>query len=202
MEGHQKRVCLAWTAALGAASAVCAALVDRPAAASLALLSQMPAAYTFVEVVIQFGKAGTLALLSLAALLCGRLRRIPAAREAAVRALAALALSGVLAQALKFAVRRPRPYIPAHLVGDHSTGYYRSFPSADAAAAFAFAFAFSAVFPRSRPWLVIAASAVCVGRVLRLAHYPSDVLAGAAAGVAGYAAAEWALGLMRRRSGK
>ena len=58
-----------------------------------------------------------------------------------------------------------------------------SFPSGHAATSFAGALVLAAVLPRAAPALVALALAVSFSRIYVGAHYPSDVLAGAALGV-------------------
>jgi len=90
--------------------------------------------------------------------------------------LAALAIKGL--------VQRPRPSVTvpeAHpLMG--AGGY--SMPSGHAATAFAGAVALAYLCPRGAPWFFVLAVAVAFSRVYVGVHYPGDVLAGAALGVA------------------
>jgi membrane-associated phospholipid phosphatase len=62
---------------------------------------------------------------------------------------------------------------------------YASMPSGHAIDAFAIAMAFGALWPRARPVLWTYAAAIAVSRVVLTAHFPSDVVAGAAVGVVG-----------------
>jgi undecaprenyl-diphosphatase len=62
---------------------------------------------------------------------------------------------------------------------------YASFPSGHATTAFAALVAFGLVFPRTRPVLWLYALLVAASRVIVSAHYPSDVIAGAAFGAFG-----------------
>ena len=59
-----------------------------------------------------------------------------------------------------------------------------SFPSAHATSSLAAATAFGRVEPRTRLPLYALAAAICVTRPYLGMHYPSDVLAGAALGIA------------------
>jgi undecaprenyl-diphosphatase len=97
---------------------------------------------------------------------------------------AALALG--VAHLIADVVQRPRPYVAhpgdAHLFIPASPDY--SFPSDHATAAFAIAVA---IWLRHRRagWLALAmAATVSLSRVIVGTHYPADVLAGAALGVA------------------
>jgi membrane-associated phospholipid phosphatase len=62
---------------------------------------------------------------------------------------------------------------------------YASLPSGHATTAFAAAVAIGALYPRARIPMWIFAAAIAVSRVVLAAHYPSDVIAGAAAGACG-----------------
>jgi undecaprenyl-diphosphatase len=64
-----------------------------------------------------------------------------------------------------------------------------SFPSDHAAAAFAIAFAVLFVSRRAGAWFLVGAAAIGVSRILIGLHYPGDILAGAAVGLA----AAWAV---------
>ncbi|MBI2417622.1 MAG: phosphatase PAP2 family protein [Ignavibacteriales bacterium] len=80
---------------------------------------------------------------------------------------------------------RPRPFktLTDVLLPNGPTGTF-SFPSNHALNNFAIATFFSAIYPKARVWLFIAASLVAISRVYTGVHYPSDILAGAAAGAA------------------
>ncbi len=62
---------------------------------------------------------------------------------------------------------------------------YASMPSGHAITAFGVLVAFGAVFPRLRPLLWLYAIAIAISRVVVSAHFPSDVVAGAAFGAIG-----------------
>jgi membrane-associated phospholipid phosphatase len=62
---------------------------------------------------------------------------------------------------------------------------YASLPSGHAIDAFAIAAALGALWPRARPVLWAYAITIAVSRVVLTAHFPSDVVAGAAAGAVG-----------------
>ena len=64
----------------------------------------------------------------------------------------------------------------------HNGSAWQSFPSAHTATAVALSFVLAAFYPRGRFLFAAFAAAVGVQRVLGSAHYPSDVLAGAAIG--------------------
>lgn len=95
---------------------------------------------------------------------------------------AALVFGSFLAnQAVKFAVRRPRPDLPdlPPLVHTRSN---RSYPSAHATTSAAAAVALSRVLPAGPLYAV--AAALALSRLYLGVHYPSDTVAGAALGVA------------------
>jgi membrane-associated phospholipid phosphatase len=85
--------------------------------------------------------------------------------------------------AVKLLVRRPRPRLRRlpPLAGAPSE---LSFPSAHATSSLAAATAFGRVEPRTRVPLYGLAAAICATRPYLGMHYPSDMLAGAALGVA------------------
>ncbi|MEO3974579.1 phosphatase PAP2 family protein [Streptomyces sp. CAU 1734] len=123
-----------------------------------------------------FGAAAGIAVL-------GRSAR---SRRAAVRGVASLALASTVINTVgKRSVRRARPLLDAVPVMRRlkRQPFTTSFPSGHSASAAAFA---AGVALESRGWgAVIAPVAVSVGfsRIYTGAHYPSDVLAGAALGV-------------------
>ena len=84
---------------------------------------------------------------------------------------------------VKLAVRRPRPRLRRlpPLAGAPSE---LSFPSAHATSSLAAATAMGRVAPGARPPLYGLAAAICLTRPYLGMHYPSDVLAGAALGLA------------------
>jgi membrane-associated phospholipid phosphatase len=94
-------------------------------------------------------------------------------------------LAGLASDVIKVLVGRSRPWVlfseggydfwPLQLNAD-----YQSFPSGHAACAAAAALTFAVVAPRYRVQLLLAALLVALTRVVILAHYLSDVVAGAA----------------------
>ncbi|MFH1732012.1 MAG: phosphatase PAP2 family protein, partial [Planctomycetota bacterium] len=112
--------------------------------------------------------------------------------ELALTALAAALGGALLSSLIKFAVGRARPDA---LPDDGSS---RSFPSGHATVMFAIAFVLARRFPRFRFAAYLGAAAIAATRVLLNKHYPSDVLAGAALGLA-VGAASTSLSPMLRR---
>jgi undecaprenyl-diphosphatase len=104
----------------------------------------------------------------------------------------AIALPGLVVTIVKRMIGRGRP-----LVGGSADPFlylplgwnveYASLPSGHAANAFAAVMAIGALWPRMRPLLWAYAVVIAISRVVLLAHFPSDALAGAVAGVAGAA---------------
>jgi membrane-associated phospholipid phosphatase len=104
----------------------------------------------------------------------------------------AIALPGLLVTSIKRVIGRGRP-----LVGGSVDPFlylplgwnveYASLPSGHATTAFAAAMAIGALWPKTRPLMWTYALVIALSRVVLTAHFPSDVLAGAAAGVAGAA---------------
>ncbi|MEU5716668.1 phosphatase PAP2 family protein [Streptomyces sp. NPDC020403] len=108
-------------------------------------------------------------------------------RRAALSGLASMALAQLLSNAAcKQLVERPRPpkeWIPHDEVDDRPDS--SSFPSGHTAAATAFTTAVALTWPAVGAVCAIPAAMVAVERVHSGAHYPSDVTAGAAIGLAG-----------------
>lgn len=107
----------------------------------------------------------------------------PKRRERWLRAVPVAPAAVGLNYLVKIAVRRDRPRLQ-RLPPLASAPSALSFPSAHATASLAAATAFGRVEPRARLPLYGLAAAVCVTRPYLGMHYPSDVLAGAALGVA------------------
>lgn len=108
-------------------------------------------------------------------------------RRAALRGWLAIAVSsGVFNHSIKLLVRRARPdleLVPSDRQPVKSTSTF-SFPSGHTASAFAFTTGIAPEFPRLAAVLHVVAVAMGYSRVHAGMHYPSDVVAGAAAGTA------------------
>jgi undecaprenyl-diphosphatase len=107
----------------------------------------------------------------------------PPRRSRWLRAAAVPVAAIGLNYAVKLAVRRPRPQLPGlpPLSGAPSS---LSFPSAHATSSFAAATAMGRIAPSKRVALLAAATAMAATRPYLGMHYPSDVVAGAALGIA------------------
>ncbi len=98
----------------------------------------------------------------------------------------AVLASGLVSQALKHVIGRPRPRMnmsPFELTGYSADADFHSMPSGHTAICFALAVILAARFPR-HAWVFYAMAAwVGVGRVLGASHYLSDVMAAALLGL-------------------
>ena len=131
----------------------------------------------------------------------------PARRGSLPRLAAATLAAGLVVDVVKLALPRIRPeafdfgggvlstfpgYMPLAVTGEDWASVLRSgqsFPSGHTATAVALALALGTLYPRGRWWFLVIALLVACQRVESGAHYPSDVLCGAAVGnlVAAYA---------------
>lgn len=103
--------------------------------------------------------------------------------------LAVNAASGALSLIVKSVVGRARPRLydvvgPFHFDLFSWKSSVLSFPSGHSVTAFATATALAFMWPRWKFALIAVAVLICVSRVVTGAHYPSDVIAGAALGAA------------------
>ncbi len=98
--------------------------------------------------------------------------------------LAGIIASGLLVQVLKHIVGRERPRLTDNLVlvGPSLQRGYDSFPSGHTTVSFCMAYILSAYFPRYRAYFYFLATMIGLERVEGIAHFPSDVLAGAIMG--------------------
>ena len=104
----------------------------------------------------------------------------------------AIAAPGLFSTVVKRVIGRARPLLD---VNDNPFTYmpfswrpdYASLPSGHATTAASVAVAFGALWPRARPVLWLYALVIMASRVVVMAHHPSDVVAGAAVGIAGAA---------------
>ena len=109
--------------------------------------------------------------------------------ERALYFFAVIAVSGIVAQVIKHVIGRARPVLlaadgPYHFEFFSIRNALASFPSGHTTSAFAAAVALGYMRPAWRWWLLAAAVTIGLSRVLVGAHYPSDVVGGAALGSA------------------
>jgi undecaprenyl-diphosphatase len=151
--------------------------------------------------ITEFGRSGWylfpagFLLLAIAAAASPRLGRVTYGVLTAVAArigfvFLAIGVPGLFVAIIKRVIGRARPL---HFDGVGSLDFapfawradYASLPSGHATTACAAAVALGALFPQARTILWIFAGAIALSRVVVGAHYPSDVLAGAAVGSLG-----------------
>ncbi|HEX5647309.1 MAG TPA: phosphatase PAP2 family protein [Nitrospira sp.] len=132
------------------------------------------------------GEGTHLVVLSLVLVGAGWLFSWAVVRHAGIQTLLAHGLAALLVNGLKHLIGRPRPKF-AHS-GDWQfdpswVSGFDSFPSGHSAASFAVATVLAKRFPRFAPLCIGVAAFVMLSRVLRGAHFPTDVVGGAIVGV-------------------
>lgn len=130
------------------------------------------------------GIGSVAAAICLALLLLGQITGNAHLRKMAHAGLAACIVSLIIAQTIKHLWDKPRPLaviFEARPIG--KTLFWNSFPSGHTATAFAMAIAMGAFVPRLRVFLLLLATLVAVSRIYVGAHYPTDVIGGAALGI-------------------
>ena len=113
--------------------------------------------------------------------------RLTVLAQRAVFFLLTIAISGIAVQVLKHVIGRARPKLIEQwgTLSLHPFTWpnnYASFPSGHTTSAFAAATALSLMVPPLRWPMFLCAIAIGLSRIVVGAHYPSDVLAGAALG--------------------
>lgn len=183
----------AFAAALAVAASLDADLARDAAQAPRALVAFGLVVTEFGRSEYMFGISALVGLAAVAALRRGHTKwRGSSLRLVAERALyvfATVALSGIADQVLKHLVGRARPRLlrldgPFHFEPLSIADVLASFPSGHTTSAFAAAVALGLIRPAWRGRLLAAACLIGASRVLVGAHYPSDVVGGAALGTA------------------
>jgi lipid A 4'-phosphatase len=194
----QRRRLLAWILVAVLATAVTMAFVDRPVAQFFH--DGDARVHTIFEFITTFGLSGSYLVVS-GLLFIGlriaaaKARDTALARRLLLNAYRALyifvvvAVSGIATDLIKVICGRARPKL---LFSDNVYGFfwgatqadYWSFPSGHATTAAALATGLFLLWPRALPLYVVAALLVMASRVVLDVHYTSDVIAGAAIGVA------------------
>ena len=196
-EAHRRLDALAILLAMGIIIAVAVNVDEWSARAGAGLPAGLRSAFNTITYLGLSGYMFSLAGLSfLGALMArgrGRGARFDLAclclAERAAFIIAVLAVSGLASQALKHLFGRARPSLielvgPFHFDVLALKSTYASMPSGHSVSAFAMAVSLGWIVPRLRWPLLILAALVAASRVIISAHYPSDVIAGAALGVA------------------
>jgi membrane-associated phospholipid phosphatase len=102
----------------------------------------------------------------------------------------AIGVPGLFVTTVKRMIGRARPLATGHVDPFAFAPFiwradYASLPSGHATTAFSVLVAFGTLWPRARTALLLYALAIAASRVMVMAHYPSDVLAGAVVGTVG-----------------
>lgn len=150
-----------------------------------------------VSVLSEAGDQPQIRMLAGAVVFAGLLRRDARLTKAGIRMIAAHELATMVKNAIKHRVDRTRPRSreqaeDAHKMrpGDDHSKEETSFPSGHSAGAASVARAFVREFPEHAAPAYAAAGAIALAQIPRCAHYPTDVGAGLAIGVAAEAAVD------------
>lgn len=178
---------------------LCMVLIDAPV---IRAVGRLPHWITWsFDQITDYGKSGWflwplgVLFLALAALDQAKLTRISQAVLAAVMVrvgflFLAIGVPGLFVAIVKRMIGRARPLATGHIDPFVFAPFiwradYASLPSGHATTAFSVLVAFGTLWPRGRTVLLLYALAISVSRVMVMAHYPSDVLAGAVVGTVG-----------------
>lgn len=107
--------------------------------------------------------------------------------------IASLGATYVVQRLVKPMFRRRRPWVERDVIVVGLRTADASFPSGHSASSFAAATALATFYPATAPLLFALATGVAVSRVHLGHHFPSDVVAGSALGVAGGTVIAWML---------
>jgi membrane-associated phospholipid phosphatase len=102
----------------------------------------------------------------------------------------AIAVPGLFVTIVKRMIGRARPLVAGHIDPFAFAPFiwhaaYASLPSGHATTAFSVLAAFGLLWPRGRTVLLLYALLISLSRIMVMAHFPSDVLAGAVVGTVG-----------------
>ena len=161
-------------------------LVDYSVAA-WATQCKAPLLDLLVAMINPIGSGVTLLIACVALALVSRALDRPRLHDASLVAALAFMSAGLVEFTLKVLVGRPRPdtgLAAAGIMGPSWAPGIDSFPSGHATSVFAVATVFAAYYPGLRWPLYLLAAAIAVGRVYLERHYLSDIVAGAALGMA------------------
>lgn len=169
-------------------SAICVGVVDQPCSGFLHSHPLEGELTNVFEAVEHFGTPYGAVLILVTIWI-----NIPTLRSRVARTMAAAISAGLAADIVKLCVTRTRPKafdfhqsIWSSFTGVFEWGVggskHQGFPSAHTAFAIAFAVMLAELFPKSRRWFLCLGALVALQRITTLAHFPSDVLAGAAVG--------------------
>lgn len=176
---------------------ICMVFIDGPVARAV---SHAPAwAVWPFQQITDFGKSGwflwPLGLLFLALAALPPLTKVSQAVLAAVMVrvgflFLAIGVPGLAVSIVKRMIGRARPLATGHIDPFAFAPFiwradYSSLPSGHATTAFSVLVAFGTLWPRARTALLLYALLILASRIMVMAHYPSDVLAGAVVGSVG-----------------
>lgn len=163
---------------------------------------------TALDLLSKLGDQPELRVISAALLVAGIFARSDRLVRAAARMIIAHEAATFAKDAVKTEIDRTRPRSanarrekkPRR--GEHQSKELTSFPSGHSAGAIAVARAFSREFPEYGPAAIGAATLVAASQVPRCAHYPTDVAAGLALGLAAEKVVDvaWNAARMEQRS--